>query len=191
MPESIRLASSIAVSADDVERALLEHAKEEPAMSGVCGQLRINADVAADELNLALDFDVFEILARGWVTVPAVRRAVQLSGLTSAPPAIIRLDEHSIRSTSYPVLGIKVAGNALPELKLTLDLVADVRSATVAARDGQVELVALGAASVVARLSYKNVLLKEHATSVEGARTDPFRSQSGESDRKAGVDFYI
>ncbi|MBC8117958.1 MAG: hypothetical protein H7X75_00085 [Burkholderiaceae bacterium] len=191
MLEDIKLASSITVAPDDVERALLEHARDEPAVARVCGSLRMNADLAADELNLALDVDVLEVFSRAWVTVPPVRRAVQLSALTAAPPAIIRLDEHVIRSTSYPVLGVNVAGDSLPELRLTLELVADIQSATVAACDGQVELVAINAPSVSARLSYKSILLKEHATHVEGSRTDPFRRRGSRSDRKAKVDFSI
>lgn len=186
MLEDIKLASSIAVSAEDIEQVFLEHAKDEPAISRVCGPLRVNADLAADELNAALDVDLFEIFARGWITIPAVRRAVQLSALTPAPPAIVWLDQHAIRSTSYPVLEANLAGDALPELRLTLELVADIQSATVAARDGQIELAALGTSAVVARLSYKSLLVKEYATRVEGARTDPFRNQ-----RRAGVDFYI
>ena len=178
MPDGIKLASSMVVSPDDVERAFLEHAKEEPAIASVCGPLRVNADRAADELNRALDVDLFEVFARVWISVPSVRRAVQLSALTPAPPAIIRLDEHVIRSTSYPVLGVNVAGNSLPELRLTLELVADIQNATVAACDGQIELVAIGTASAVARLSYKSVLLKELATRVEGSRPDPFRSRT-------------
>lgn len=191
MLDSIKLVSPIVVSPDDVERAFLEHAKEEPAIASVCGPLRINADLAADELNLALDIDVFEVFARVWTTVPSVRRAVQLSALTPAPPAIIRLDEHVIRSTSYPVLGVNVGGKSLPDLRLKLELVADIQNATVAACDGQVELVAIGTATVVARLSYKSVLLKELATGVEGSRPDPFRSQRSGVGRPAKVDFHI
>jgi len=179
------------VSPDDIERAFLEHAKNEPAIASVCDPLRANAARAAEELNHALDVDLFEVFARVWITVPSVRRAVQLSALTPTPPAIIRLDEHVIRSTSYPVLGVNVADNSLPELRLTLELVANIQNATVAACDGQVELVAIGAASVGARLNYKSVLLKELATTVEGSRPDPFRSQRSESGRPAKVDFHI
>lgn len=192
MHDGIKLAAPINVSSDDVEKALFEQAKDEPAVARAVDHLRSPAaQRAADELNQALDIDVFEMLERGWGMAPAVRRAVQLSVLAPGPPAIVRLDQHNITSTSYPVLSINVAQSALPELKLTLELVASVQSATLAARDGQIELVALGEASVIARLKYKSVLVKEHATSVEGAPKDPFKRERAAPDRRAGVDFYI
>lgn len=191
MDDGIKLGAPIEVSNEDVEKALLEQAKDEPAVSRAYDHLRGAAKLASDELNQALDIDVFELLARGWIAVPSVRRAVQLSELAPGPPAIIRLDEHNINSTSHLVLSINVAQSALPELKLTLELAADIQSATLAVQGGQIELVALGESSVIARLKYKSVLLKEHATGLKGGRRDPFRTQRIEPDRRAGVDFYI
>jgi hypothetical protein len=192
MNKAIRLRAPIDISSDDVEKTLLEHAKDEPAVSRAYEYLRgAAAERAADELNHALDINAFELLAQGWAKVPAVRNAIQLSALTSGPPGIVRLDQHNIASTSYPVLQIHVAQDALPELKLTLEIIAGVQSATLAARDGGIELIALGKASVIARLKYKNVLLKEHTTSVEGALRDPFRHQPTATDPRAGVDIYI
>lgn len=193
MNNGIKLRAPIEVSSDDVEMAWFEQAKDDPAVARAYDHLRGSAaKLAADELNRALDVDVFELLARGWGTVHAVRDAVQSSVLMPGPPAIVSLDQHNITSTSYPVLNINVADSALPELKLTLELIAGVQSATLAARDGRIELVALGAASIIARLKYKNVLLKEHATGVEGAPRDPFRRERTAPDQqRAAVDFYI
>ena len=192
MNNGIKLRAPIDVSSGDVEKALFEQAKDEPAVARaydhLCGSA---AKRAADELNQALDVNVFELLAGGWATVLAVRNAVQLSVLMPGPPAIVRLDQHNITSTSYLVLNINAADSALPELKLTLELVAGVQSATLAARDGRIEVIALGEASVIARLKYKSVLLKEHSTSVEGAPRDPFRRERTAPDQRAGVDFYI
>ncbi len=192
MHDGIKLAAPIDVSSDDVEKALFEQAKDEPAVARAVDHLRAPAaQRAADELNQALDVDVSELLERGWATVHAVRDAVQRSVLAPGPPAIVRLDQHNITSTSTLVLNTHVAQRALPELKLTLELIAGVQSATLAARDGQIELVALGEASVTARLKYKSVLVKEHTTGLKGAPRDPFRHQHAAPDQRAGVDFYI
>jgi hypothetical protein len=192
MNKAIRLRAPIEVSSDDVEKAWLELAKDEPVASRAYEHLRgAAAERAAGELNQALDVNAFEMFAQGWAQVPAVRNAVQLSALKAGPPAIIRLDPHNIASTSYPVLNVHVAQDALPELKLTLEIMAAVQSATLAARDGRIELVALGKASVTARLKYKDALLKEHVTSVDGALRDPFRRRDVEADQRAGVDLYI
>lgn len=188
----VKLRAKIEVSADDIEKALIEHAKDEPSVSRVLHHLRGQAaKLAADELNQTLDLNVFEVLAQGWAQVPAVRNAVQLSALMQGPPAIVRLDQHNIASTAYPVLNVKVADSALPELRLTLEIIAGAESATLAVRDGRFELLALGKASVTARLSYKNVLLKEHTTAVEGAPRDPFRHERVASDQPVTIDIPI
>lgn len=192
MNNSIKLRAKIEVSGEDLDRALAEHAKGEPSVSRVLDSLRgPAAKLAADELNQALDMNVFEVLAQGWGQVPAVRNAVQLSTLIQGPPSIVRLDQHSIASTLYPVLNVKVGDSALPELRLTLEINVGVQSATLAVRDGRFELLALGKASVTARLTYKSVLLKEHATTVEGALRDPFRHERVASDQPVTIDIPI
>ena len=189
MNNGVKLRAKIEVTVDDVERALVEHAKDEPLVSRALEHLRGPAvKFAADELNQALDVSVFELLAAGWAQVPAVRNAVQLSALMSGPPAIVRLDQHNITSTAFPVLNVTVADSALPELRLTLEIITGAQSATLAVRGGRFELLALGNASVTARLKYKSVLLKEHATALEGAPRDPFRHERVASAQPVSVD---
>ena len=192
MSSGIKLHTSINVSSDDVERALFEQAKEEPDVARVHEQLRgPTAQRAADELNRILDIDAFQTLARGWASVPVVRNAVQLSALMTAPPTILRLDQHNMTSTSTVVLESHMAYGALPPLPLALQLIARVQSATLAVCDGRIELVALGKASMIARLTYKNFLVKEQMTTIEGAARDPFRHQSTVTDQRADVDISI
>lgn len=192
MSSGIKLQTPINVSSDDVERALLEQSKDEPQVARVYEQLCGSAaQRAADELNRALAIDAFETLARGWASVPTVRNAVQLSALMSAPPAILRLEQHTLTSMSTLVLESHIADTALPPLRLTLQLIVGVHSATLAVRDGRIEMVALGKASIIARLTYKKFLVKEHATTLEGAARDPFRHQRTVTDQPADVDIPI
>jgi hypothetical protein len=192
MHNDVRLHAPIEVTGDDVERALFEQSMDELAVARVFERLRgAAAERAAEELNHALEVDIFEVLAQGWARVPAVRTAVQLSTLMEGPPALVNLDRHNVASTSRVVLDCSVAQSALPPLTLTLEIVADVQSATLAAREGRIELVALGEASVIARLKYKSVLVKEHATGVSGVRRDPFKRRPSAPDRQASVDIQI
>ena len=192
MSNGIKLRAPITVSGDDVEKALFEQAKEETAVARAFDHLRGSAsERAADELNRALNVDVFEVLSRGWAAVPAVRNAVQLSALMPGPPTIVRLEQHNTTSTATLVLDSHVADSALPPLKLTLHLIAGVQSATLAVKDGGIELVALGKASAIARLTYKNFLVKEHATGVEGAAKDPFRHERTAPEQRTEVDIRI
>ena len=192
MHEQISLHAPIEVSGDDVERALFEQSKDEFAVARIFERLRgAAAERAADELNRALDVDILDVLAQGWVQVPAMHRAVQLTALTRGPPVRVNVERHNIASTSHVVLDTRVAGSSLPPLELALEIVVDVQSATLAARDGRIDLVALGDATVLARLKYKSVLVKEHATRISGTPRDLSEPRPPASDRPASVDFPI
>ena len=192
MRNDVKLQAPIEVTGDDVERALFEQSMDELAVARVFDRLRGAASVrAAEELNRALEVDIFEVLAQGWAKVPAVRNAVQLSALTQAPPALVNLDRHNVASTARVVLDSSVAQRALPPLELTLELFAGVQSATLAASEGRIELVALGDASITARLTYRNVVVKEHATGISGGPRDPFKRQAPAPDRQASVDIQV
>ena len=192
MGNDVRLREPLHVTGDDVERALFEQSMDELAVAHMFDRLRgVASERAAEELNHALEVDIFEVLAEGWAKVPGVRNAIQLSALVKGPPALVNLDWHNIISKSHVVLDSSVAQSALPPLNLTLEIVASIQSAALAARDGRVELVALGDASIVARLKYKSVLLKEHSTVISGAPRDPFKRQASATDRQANVDIQI
>lgn len=192
MHRQVRLHTPIEVTGADLERALVEQCKNEPAVARVFERLRgAAAERAAEELNRALDVDVLDLLARGWVQMPAVHRAVQLSALTRAPSTLVNVDRHRIASTSRVVLDTSVAASALPPLELALEIVVDVQEATLTARDGRIDLVALGETSVLARLEYSGVLVTTHATGIAGVPHDPFTPRSSASDRPASVDFPI
>jgi hypothetical protein len=192
MRNDVKLRAPIEVTGDDVERALFAQSMDEPAVARVFDRLRGAAsERAAEELNRALEVDIFEVLAQGWARVPAVRNAVQLSAMTQGPPALVNLDQHDIASTSRVVLDSSVAQSALPPLELRLEIVAGVHGATLAAREGRIELVALGDASITARLTYRDVVVKEHATGISGVARDPFKRQPSAPDGQAGVDIQI
>ena len=192
MSNDVKLRAPIEVTGDDVEKALFVQSLDEPAAARVLDRLRgAAAERAAEELNHALDIDIFEVLAQGWAKVPAVRNAVQLSAMTQGPPELVNLDQHDIASTSRVVLDSSVAQSALPPLELKLEIVAGVQGATLAAREGRIELVALGDASITARLTYRNVVVKEHATGISGVARDPFKRQPSAPDGQAGVDIQI
>src|SRR5688572_9217946 len=124
MSSAIKLQTPITVSSGDVERALIEQAKDEPKVARAQEQLRgERAQRAADELNRALDVDAFDMLSRGWASVTSVRSALQLSAMMPGPPAIVRLEQHNVTSTSNLVLESHWGGTALPPLQLTLQLI--------------------------------------------------------------------
>jgi len=188
----VRLHVPIEVTGDDVERALVEQSKDEPAVARLFERLRgAAAERAAKELNRALEVDIFDVLAQGWAQVAAVQRAVQLSALTRGPPTLVEVEWHNVESTSLVVLDTSMTERALPPLELGLEIVADVQSATLTARGGRIELVFLGEASILSRLKYKSVLVKEHATGISCVPRDPFTARSSAPERPASVDIPI
>jgi hypothetical protein len=192
MSSAIKLQTPITVSSEEVMRALTEQAKEVPEVGRARGQLRgISAQRAADELNLALDINVFEMLARGWASVTTVRSAVQLSAMMPGPPTIVRLEQHNVTSTPTLLLESHLGDTALPTLQLALHLIAGIEGATLAVRNGRFELLALDKASLTARLNYKKFLVKEHSTNIEGAPRDPFRHQRSVTHQRTDVDIAI
>jgi len=190
MHSQVWLHTPIEVTGDDVEKALVEQCSDEAAIARVFEQLRgVAAEGAAEALNRALDIDVMDVLAQGWAQVPAVHTAVQLSALTQAPQTLVDLDRHSIVSTARVVLETRVAQRALPPLQLTLEISADVQSATLAAREGRIDLVALGQVAILAQLRYEDILVKEHVTGASRAPRDPFERRPPEFHRPPSVDF--
>jgi hypothetical protein len=180
------------VTGSDVERALFEQSRDEMAVARVFDRLRGAAAArAAEALNQALEVDIFEVLVKGWTKVPTARTQLELDKLLQGPPPLVNLGQHSIASTSHVVLDSRVGESALPPLKLALEIVAEVESATLAVREGRIEVVALGEVSIVARLMYESVLLKEHETSVWGVMRDPFKRQTSVADRETTVDIRI
>ena len=192
MHNQVRLHVPIEVTGDDVERALFEQSKDESAVARVFERLRgAAAERAANELNRALAVDISDVLAQGWAQAPAVHRAVQLSALTRGPPMPINVDRHNIASTSLVVLDTSVAESTLPPLELALEILADVQRVTLTVRYGGIDLVALGEASVHARLKYKSVLVKEHATGISCVPRNPFEPRPSAPERPASVDIPI
>ena len=179
MHNDLRLRAPIKLTGDEVEKALFVHRLEEGAFAQVLDQLRgAAAERAAMELNRALEINIFDTLVQAWVKVPSVSAALRLGVLAQSPPAFVNLDRHTVASTSRLVLASSVAQSALPSMVLMLEFIADIQSATLTAREGRLGLLALGDASVVVSIRYKNVLVKEHLTSFAGGRPDPFKRQS-------------
>jgi hypothetical protein len=192
MLEDLRLRTPIRLVGDDVAKAVLAQSADESTATRDIDRLHGDAaERAAEELNRALEVDIFDVLAQGWVKVPAVRAAVDLSRLTQGPPALVNLPRHTITSTSRLVLDRKVAQTAVPPLALALEIVAKIQCATLSAREGRIEPLALGDVSVVVQLKYKDVLVKEHATDIRSAQRNPFKTPRTEPDMPASIDIQI
>ena len=163
MSDTLRLSELIDITQDDVERALAEQSKDETAVALVQRQLiGYAASLGADELNKALEEEVITLLAPAWTRVQAVREAARRS-MESNERAVVTLGTHEVTSQQHPVLTLTMAQVPLPELKLTVDLVARFRSLARAIVGPAIRGLAPGEASLTARLRYGDTVLKEQA----------------------------
>lgn len=163
MSEALRLAELIAIAPADVERALAEQAKDETAVALVQRQLSgMPVSLGADELNRALDVDVLTLLAPAWGRLDAVRDAARRTS-ADGDRTVVTLGPHEVTSIQHPVLTLTMARVPLPELRLTIELLARFRSVALAIAGALIRSVAPTEASVSARLVYDGVLLKEAA----------------------------
>jgi hypothetical protein len=155
------LRALIEVTADDVERALAEQAKDETAVALVQPQLAgLAASVGAEELNRALEADAVELMVPAWKQVQAVRDAARRTA-GRAERTVVTLGPHDVLARHHPVLVLSMSQIVLPELRLTVELMARFKSLGLAIADAALLSVAPGEASVTARLKYREVLLKE------------------------------
>lgn len=162
--ERPRLGELIALAPNDVQQALAEASRDEPALAAVKSVTGFVASLGADELNGALKQDPFELLAMGWVKLKAVRDAAAKSRATPQQTTVLTLGQHDVIAPAYPTLTIYCDGVALTTLKFTLELDARFKSVALAIADGRLRSVAPGEASVLVRLKYKSVKLREQPT---------------------------
>ncbi|HQR12426.1 MAG TPA: hypothetical protein PLW68_13960 [Casimicrobiaceae bacterium] len=165
MSQPVKLRDLLNLTKADVERALGEQAKDDNAVAGAAGQLgEFAASVGADELNKVLDTDIYELLAHAWATVQSVREGATKSRSKPGEPIVVKLGTHDVTHTCQPVLTFHVADVALPELKLSIELVARFESVALSIVDAKIRALAPGEVSAIARLKYKGVKLKEQPT---------------------------
>lgn len=193
MLERVRLRVPIEVSGDGIAGALCERIGDRSVSAHVLERLHgFAAECAAAELNRALDVDVLDVLSQGWVQLPAMHEAVQLSAVTRGPPVLVDVDmRHTITSTAHVVLATHVAERALSPLELLLTIVVDIEGAAVAARDGGIELFDIGEATVRARLTAGSTLISEHRTEILCTPRGPSSQRQPAPERPASVDIPI
>jgi hypothetical protein len=93
-----------------------------------------------------------------------VRDAAAKSRATPGQTTMVTLGQHELTHSCHPVLAFYVGDAPLPELKLTLELVARFKSVALSIADATLHALAPGDASAVVRLKYKTVKIKEQAT---------------------------
>ena len=147
-----------------VERGAAEKAKESPEGAGPPTLLGFVAETAANQLNGALETDVFEMLAGAWLAFKQVRDCADVGSHPPGADTIVTLHDVEIGSTNSPVLHGTLGGLPLPELRFTLVLTAKFKTVQLVVRDARIRTLRPGSGSAVVKLSYGNAKLAERAT---------------------------
>lgn len=165
MSDATTLRKLIGIGKEEVEKAFALHAKDEAGIAGKLGSATgFIASVAADKVNGELDVDALELLGKAWAKLKILREYADPKKHPPGQTSVIQLGQHDVTHTCDPVLALRAAGVKLTELKLALELDARFKSVALSIVDGRIMAAAPGEASVIARLKYKSVKLKEQST---------------------------
>lgn len=119
---------------------------------------------AADELNKTLDTDVFEMLSQAWLKLKQVRDCADPALHGPQETCIVPLRDIEITSVNAPLLHTSVAGVKLPDLRLTLELVARFAAIDLVIQGARIRALRPGAASAIVKLKYGSTKLAEKST---------------------------
>ena len=122
------------------------------------------ASTAADELNKTLDTDVFEMLSQAWQKLKQVRDCANPALHAPHETSVVPLRDIEITSINTPLLHATVGGVKLPDLRLTLELVAKFGAIDLVIQGARIRSLRPGAASAVVKLKYGSIKLAEKAT---------------------------
>lgn len=164
-PATLSIGRLLSIDGDDVEQALDEHLREAAPNESLAAQaLRLAAGEIAGRLQTILDFDVFEVLAQGWVKLRELQSYAGPGKLAPGATAVVNLGNHEITHTESPVVDLVVAGTPVSVLKLTVELTVQFKSVALSIRDAAIRSVAPGECMARVRLKYKRQTLKEEST---------------------------
>ncbi|MGE5097913.1 MAG: hypothetical protein ACM3SO_22440 [Betaproteobacteria bacterium] len=161
MSDARKMRDLIHISREQVENALQLAQRDGAAAPGVTGFV---AELAAEELNGTLDVDAYDLLAGAWAKAKAVKDAAAKSRATPGKPTVVALGRHELKHTCNPVLALYMGDVPLPEIRLTLELVARFDSAELCLKDGRLASISPGSGSVAAKLKYRSTTLAEETT---------------------------
>lgn len=146
-----------------VEHAAAEQAKgaAAPTSPSLAGFV---AESAAQHLNDALEADVLQLLADGWIKFKEVRDCANPKKHPADEVVPVKVFDAELTSTHSPLLRTTVGGVSMPELRFTLELVAKFPAIELLVKNARIRAVRPGRASAVVRLKYGKAQLAERST---------------------------
>jgi len=162
---AVSLRSLFEFSSGNVRTAFAERRPEDGAPASTATTFSDFAlERAKDQLNQAIDVDVFELFAGAWVKFKQVRDCANPATHPPGQDTIVTMHDVEVTSSNSPLLHTKIGEVPLPDLRFTLDLTAKFEAIQLVVRDAHVRAIKPGAASAIVKLKYGNTTLAEKAT---------------------------
>ena len=116
--------------------------------------MKVLGEQAAKAVQDALDCDLFETLAQGWLKAKELREYADPKKHPPGERSTVFLAEHKLKTQLHPVLDVNMAPLWRGKLKLTVELKADFRCANLTILDGRIVEIAAGDCQAVGQLKY-------------------------------------
>jgi hypothetical protein len=115
------------------------------------------ASKVADAIRDRLNFDVVDLLGRGWTVARELHEYKDPKKHPSNETSVLYLGEHKMKTECHPVVNLKIGSIQGPELRFTLEFVAKVKSGALAIKNAHITSFGSGLFDVAAQLKYQGI----------------------------------
>jgi hypothetical protein len=138
-----------------MEGVVRDELSKNPAMGLASSMWGFVGSTATDAIRSRLNFDVVELLGRGWVFARELHEYKDPVKHPRGQSSILHLGEHKMTTELHPVLTLMIGPLQPPALRFTLEITAHIRSAALAIRDGHITGLGSGDCFLSAQLKYR------------------------------------
>jgi hypothetical protein len=144
---------------ENLDTALKSELTQQGANALPSYALHIIGSEATDAIRDTLNVNVFELLAEGWSIAHELHEYTDPHLHLPTERSVVFLGEHSLTTTAYPLLTVRVGEVSYPAIRLNLELTGKFRTAALIIQNGHITGLETGDCSVRAQLSCGNVPL--------------------------------
>jgi len=144
-----------------MEGVVRDELSKDPAMGLASRVWGLVGSTATDAIRSRLNFDVVELLGRGWAFARELHEYKDPSRHPRDESSIVYLGQHNMKTELYPVLTLMIGPMQSPELRFTLEMRAHINSVALSIRDGHITGLGSGDCFVEAQLKYREIALHD------------------------------
>lgn len=141
-----------------MEEAVKDELSKDPAMAGASRVLELIGSAATDAIRNRLNFDVLEVLGRGWVFASELHEYKDPAKHPPGERSIVHVGKHEMKTKLEPIVTLTV-GPVSKELRFTLEVTAHINSVALSICDGNITGIGTGDGSVEAQLKLGEIPL--------------------------------